>query len=380
MRSDLLAHIATDRLRHNVAALRACCADGVKFCAPLKADAYGHGVAVVAPVLAKLGVECAAVATMKEAVELRELGWQTDILVLGNVLAVDDAEERGHRIAAAVDHRVTLSIVDGAGLSAICKFAPAAPVSVQIKIDTGMGRMGVMPEDAVELVRAVVAEPHVRLTGIYSHFATADLQLRDLALQQLAKFRQLRDELAPVVGDDCIFHLANSAATLTMPESHFDMIRPGLAMYGYAGADDWRNHADLRPILRFTSHITLIKELPAGHCVGYGQTFTTQRPTRLGIVPVGYSDGFARALSNNATIETSEGPAPVIGRVSMDQLAVDLTDLNGCRLGSGVTLISDDPASTQSVESLARKLDTIPYEITCRLGARIDKIAHQSAP
>jgi len=378
MRSDLLAHIDTDRLRHNVAALRACCADGVKFCAPLKADAYGHGVAVVAPALMELGVECAAVATMKEAVELRELGWQTDVLVLGNVLAVDDADERRQRLTAAIDSQLTLSLVDDAGLRAIHEFQPVAPIDVQIKIDTGMGRMGVMPEDAIELVRAVAAIPQVRLTGIYSHFATADLQLRDLALQQLAKFRRLRDELSSVAGDDCIFHLANSAATLTMPTAHFDMIRPGLALYGYAGADDWRNHADLRPILRLTSHITLIKDLPAGHCVGYGQTFTTQRPTRLGIVPVGYSDGFARALSNNAAIKTAAGPAPVIGRVSMDQLAVDLTDLEGCKLGSEVTLISDDPASPQSVEALARKLETIPYEITCRLGPRIDKIARQS--
>ncbi len=380
MRSDILAHIDTDRLRHNVAALRACCADGVKFCAPLKADAYGHGVAVVAPILMELGIECAAVATMKEAVELRQLGWQSEVLVLGNVLAVGDADERHQRLTAASELRLTLTIVDDAGLQAVRTHASSGPIAVQLKIDSGMGRMGVLPDDAASLAKQILDCNNTRLTGVYSHFATADLQLRELADQQLATFRNLREELKPLVGDDCAFHLANSAATLTMPDAHFDMIRPGLAMYGYAGADDWRSIADLRPILRLTSHITLIKELPANHCVGYGQTFTTRRRTRLGIVPVGYFDGFARALSNNATIQTAAGPAPVIGRISMDQLAVDLTDLDGCRLGSEVTLVSDDHASAQSVESLARRLDTIPYEITCRLGPRIDKIAHGSPP
>jgi alanine racemase len=169
--------------------------------------------------------------------------------------------------------------------------------------------------------------------------------------------------------------MANSAATITMPEAHLDMVRPGLALYGYWPARHMAGRIDLRPILRLVSHVTLIKELPVGHCVGYGQTFTTIRPTRLGMVPVGYFDGYVRALSNAAQVTINSRPAPVIGRVSMDQLAVDLTDIPGARLGSEVTLIDNRPEQPNSVAAIAERLGTIPYEVTCLLGQRIQRIS-----
>lgn len=378
MRSDLVAHIDTDKLRHNVAALRACCGNGVRLFAPIKADAYGHGVHVVAPVLMELGIELAAVATIREAVELRDLGWDNDILVLGNILAVSDQHERCERIEAIVQHDLAVTIADSICLQRLISADLAKTVIVHMKIDSGMGRMGVMPQNAVELTKAIVSAKRLQLAGVYSHFATADVELRGLAEKQLSTFKDIRQELRDIVPKECVFHLANSAATITMPEAHFDAVRPGLAMYEYVAANAWREKADLQPIMRLESHVSAEKELPESHCVGYGRTFVTKRRTRLGIIPLGYFDGFARALSNNATISTAGGVAPVIGRISMDQLAVDLTDLPECKLGTLVTLISDDPHSPQSVESLARSLDTIPYEITCRLGSRVDKIADRS--
>lgn len=377
MRSDLIATIDTDRLAHNVRVLRSACRPDTRICAALKADAYGHGLAIVAPVLHDLGIEMAAVATLVEAIELRRLGWQRPILVLGNVLAVRDDAERRDRIAALVDHDLTFTAATLEPLADLGRAAAAkgTVLSVHVKFDTGMGRQGVRPEELPDLLATVRRLPGLRLAGLYSHFATADLEQRELAHRQLATFRCLLDQLADQLPANVVRHLANTAATLTWPEAHFDMVRPGLGVYGYAPGEHMLARFDLRPILRLTSHVTLAKVLPAGHCVGYGNTFTTKRQTRLGIVPVGYDDGLLRGLSNRAMIGTEAGDAPVIGRISMDQLAIDLTDIPSVGVGSPVVLIDEDPQRPNSVAALARLLGTIPYEITCLLGRRIDRVA-----
>lgn len=379
MRSDLIAQINPDALMHNVDALRANCAPRVRLCAPLKADAYGHGLRVVAPILQSVGVDFAIVATVVEAIELRHLNWRGEILLLGNVLAVRDETERSDRIDAIIEHELAVTITDANAIDHLEKTRPVRPIPVHLKIDTGMGRMGVLPGDAPPLVERINKSRAIRLAGIYSHFATADFQLTEIADHQQSAFQTLVKSLRPQLPSDCIVHLANSAATITRPDAHYDMVRPGLALYGYAPAGYMREQIELRPILRLVSHLSAIKTLPPNHCVGYGQTFTTKRETRLGIVPLGYFDGFLRRLSNNAVVGTPHGPAPVVGRISMDQLAVDLTDLPSLSLGDEITLIDPDPNAENSVESLARRLETIPYEVTCCLGARIDRIVMRTA-
>ncbi|HKQ49959.1 MAG TPA: alanine racemase [Phycisphaerae bacterium] len=375
MRSDLLAIIDTQRLVQNFRALKACSTAGVKLCAPLKANAYGHGIDLVAPALYDAGADEAAVATIVEALELRRLGWDRPILVLGNILSVADESERRERLAAVIRQRLTLTITDETTVGLLLAAEPTAPIDVHLKIDTGMGRMGVAPERALELIQAIRSVKALRLTGIYSHFATADLHELDLAGHQLATFRRTLTALSDFLPRGVTRHLANSAATISMPEAHFDMVRPGLALYGYLPAEHMAERIALRPILRLETHLTAVKELPSGHCVGYGQTFTTRRPTRLGIAPIGYFDGFLRALSNAAIVSTDHGDAPIVGRISMDQLAVDLTDLPPVVPGTAITLISDDPARPNSVAAIARRLGTIPYEVTCLLGQRIDRVA-----
>jgi alanine racemase len=374
MQSDLVAQINTDHLLQNYQALRACCRPGVKLCAPLKADAYGHGVAIVAPALQEAGADYAAVATVSEAIELRALGWQPPILILGNILAVSDRMERRDRIAAVVKHHLMVTIADTATVRHVIEAEPPEPISVHIKMDSGMGRMGVMPSGVAELVKLVRATRCLRPAGFYSHFATADFENGDLVGRQLRTFGQTASSMAADLPSDTLCHLANSAATITLPAAHFDMVRPGLALYGYPPAPRMSELIELKPILRLVSHVTAMKELPIGHCVGYGQTFTASRPTRLGIIPAGYFDGFPRSLSNAAIVGTPYGDAPIIGRVSMDQLAVDLTDLPAMAMGSEVTLIDDRPNRPNSVQSLARHLGTIPYEITCLLGQRVQRV------
>lgn len=375
MRSDVLARISTDDLIHNFNALRSRCAAGVRMCVPLKANAYGHGIKTVAPALYRAGAHCAAVATLSEAVELREIGWDRPILVLGHVLAVADAAERRERLAAAARHRLALTIADEGALEALGRLDTAGPIDVHVKVDSGMGRMGAPPEEAVALFDKADSIRQVRVAGIYSHFATADLEAPELAQAQLATFRNVLRAAAHRLSKGVIRHLANSAATITLPESHFDMVRPGLALYGYAPSRHMLELINLRPVLRLVSHVSLVKILPPGHCVGYGKTFTTARKTRLGIVPVGYADGFVRALSNAAIVGTRRGDAPVVGRVSMDQLAIDLTDIGEISPGDEVVLIDNHPDRPNSVQAIADRLGTIPYEVTCLLGPRIDRVS-----
>lgn len=398
MRSDLIAQINPDALRHNYRALRAA-APGAKLCAALKADAYGHGVRIVAPVLHEAGADMAAVATVPEAVELRAAGWTRPILVLGNVLATADEAERRERLAVIVKHELTITIADEATVRVVEEWCGTAAIDVHIKVDTGMGRMGVMPEGLLPLIQRVRACPLLRLTGIYSHFATADFDpsQRDLVQHQQAAFAAALSRAGDFLPPGVIRHLSNSAATITLPEAHYDMVRPGLALYGYWPAMHMRDRIDLRPCLRLVSHLTAVKDLPVGHCVGYGRMFVTRRPTKLGIVPMGYFDGFLRALSNRAVVTVGGVAAPVVGRVSMDQMAVDLTDVaNGAASegvvgsmtrspgsaesiapGTEVTIISDDPDAPNSVLAIATTLGTIPYEVTCLLGSRVERTSSQ---
>lgn len=376
MRSDLVAHIDPARVAHNVGALRSACRPGTKLCAAIKANAYGHGVRIIAPALERLGVEMAAVATIPEAIELREIGWARPILVLGSVLAIGDAAERSARVDAILEHDLTTTISSAAGLDDLTAAAAKRRTlaHVHLKTDTGLGRQGAMPDDLPELVAQIVRAPSLRLTGIYSHFANADLADRAMTQKQLDEFHRQLTQLSDFLPAGVTRHLANSAAALTLPESHFEMIRPGLAIYGYLPAESLAGRVDLRPILRLTAHITLTKRIPTGHGVGYGHTWKAQRPSRIGILPIGYADGFVRRLSNNAVVGTQHGDAPIIGRVSMDQTAIDLTELPAVAIGDEVVLIDDRRERPNSVESLARSLGTISYEVTCLLGQRIDRI------
>lgn len=373
MYADLIAYIDTDRLRHNVRALRALCGPGVRFCAPLKADAYGHGLSAVAPVVYEEGADFAAVATLQEAIDLRALGWMRPILVLGNVLAVPNAAERRERLNVLFEHGLAMTLCNTDVIRLINDAQFDRPIDAHLKLDTGMGRMGVLPGEMPGLLDAAMGCPGVRVAGLYSHFATADFADMSIVDAQLVVLRDCLRALRSRLPPDVLIHTANSAATISRPDAHFDMVRPGLALYGYSPADHLGALIDLRPILRVVSHLTAVKNLPTGHGVGYAHTFVTRRPTRLGIVPAGYFDGFVRTLSNAAIVGTPAGDAPVIGRISMDQLAVDLTELPPLPVGTEITLIDDRPERPNSVASLAQRIGTIPYEVTCLLGPRAER-------
>ncbi|MBN1346537.1 MAG: alanine racemase [Phycisphaerae bacterium] len=377
MHRDLVAEINADAIRHNLRLIRQACRPGVRLCVALKANAYGHGVDVVAPVLDEAGVEMVAVATIGEALELRQLGWTRGILCFGPTFAACTPEARDERIAIAVKYDLTPTVVDGYGLRDLDAEAArrGRVVDYHVKVDTGMGRMGIAPDTAFDLIVRAGDLKHARLAGVYTHLASADEADVEFARHQLAWLTNLIERLAAAGVKAPLVHAANSSAIFMLPESHFDMVRPGLVVYGCRPSKHWPAHVALAPALRLRSHLVLTKQVPAGHSIGYGRTFVTKRPSVIGIVPVGYNDGYARSLSNRGVMGVAGGDAPVVGRVSMDQTVLDLTDLPEARVGDEVTIIDDRPGRCNTVEAIADLLGTVPYEVTCLLGNRVHRVA-----
>lgn len=378
MFSEVTAHIYTDALLHNLRTMRGLLGPRVRFCAALKANAYGHGVDIVAPVLAKAGVEMAAVAQLDEGIALRRLGWEAPILVFGHVLGGVGGRERRTRIEAALAYELALTLVeDGELLQEIDAVArrEGRVLDLHLKIDTGMGRMGLSPANGLTVLEEAARLAGVRLAGVYSHFATADEADEQHARQQIAAFDHFLARAAAHLPSTALRHMANSAGTIRFPAAHYDIVRVGLALYGYHTSDATRARVTLRPCMRVESRITEVKWLPPGHCVGYGCTVWTKRRTRIGIVPAGYGDGIRRALSNVGIIGTATGDAPILGRISMDQFAVDLTDLPAVISGTPVVLLDEHSSRPNSVESVSNLLSTISYEITCGLSTRVERAA-----
>jgi len=379
----VVAQIRIDAVRRNLEAIRRRTRPGTPICAAVKAEAYGHGFEQVLPALFEAGVERLAVANLSEALRLRVLGWSKPILSLGPVMSVTGERDRVERALEAVAAGVssTISSVHEARILAAAAVKMARKADVEIQIDSGMGRLGLLSEDSEELVAEVAGYPHVVVDGIYTHFATADEPDLSFARQQLERFASLVHRLRTSGVPVRAFHAANSAAIFRLPESHLDVVRPGLAVYGYWGGPADERPPDLQPSMRVVSRLASIRRLPAGHPIGYGCTFRTSRESVIATVPIGYADGYRRLFSNDAVVTLApargRGPrtVPVVGRVSMDQITVDLTTAGEVQIGDEIIIIDDDPQAPNSIETLARKMDTIPYEITSLLGQRIHRVA-----
>ena len=359
MKNYLTASISESAVRHNIAELRRAIGPNVKLCPVVKDDCFGHGMDVLFPVLA----ECSdgfAVAAPLEALALRGKGYH------GFILCFLSAYFDDYKIQEElVWQEITQTIMSKSALASIQSAAErlGKPARVHLKVDTGMGRLGVMARQATEMIELIKTTEYVELTGIYTHFATADHADPEATQTQLDLFRSILPTDSSIVR-----HSANSAATIDFPETHFDMVRPGIAVYGCHPSDELRNRLDLKPCMSVKAKLIAIKRLPAGSRSGYGLTHTYERDSRVGVVPIGYGDGYFRCLSNKAVVRINGMDAPVRGMVSMDQMTVDVTDIPNVQVGDEVEVISSDPAAPNCVENLARLAGTIPYEITCHLG------------
>ena len=365
MKNYLTATISASAVRHNIRALRSLIGPQVKLCPVVKDDCYGHGMEVLYPILAEL-VDGFAVASPVEALWLRRKGYRGFILCFLSAY-FDDLDVQDELVRQGI----TQTVMSRSALSAIQTAAGrvGGTALVHLKVDTGMGRLGVLAGQAPDMVLAIEETAGVRLTGIYTHFATADELDREPVFQQLEVFRSIIPS-----GNNLVLHAANSAATIALPETHFNMVRPGIAVYGCHPSAHFANKLELLPCMTVKAKLIAVKHVPEGSRCGYGLTHRHTRDAKVGVVPIGYGDGYFRNLSGRAVVGINGMYAPVCGRVSMDQMTVDLTDIPDVHVGDEVEIISSDPAAPNSVEQLARLADTIPYEITCHLGHNIRHI------
>jgi alanine racemase len=367
------ADIDLDIIASNVDALMALTPQGTGAVAVVKADGYGHGdVAVAKAVYDK--VRMYAVATLDEAVNLRENGIDKPILILGFV-NVDEYETlvKNQVTATVFDYETARQLSETAqklGMKALC----------HIKIDTGMRRIGLEPDESgIEVVKRISRLSNLDMQGIFTHFATSDEADKTKAERQLDRFERFVERLSEEGITFKYVHCANSAAVIDMPQTYKDMVRLGIAMYGmYPSNEVDKSRVVLKPALKLMSHVTYVKEVPVGQEVSYGGTFVTGRTTTIATVSVGYGDGYPRSLSSKGYVLINGKKAPIIGRVCMDQMMVDVTDIEGVGRDSLVTLIGRDGDEEITVEEIAALANTFNYEFVCNLNKRIPRNYYKS--
>ncbi len=356
--------IDLDALAHNIRRLREIA--GVPLMIVLKADAYGHGAVRVARTALANGATRLAVATLGEARVLREADITAPILILGYTPPWQALE--------AVLLGATCTVFDDDTARALSEAAQALKrqAVLHVKTDTGMGRLGLRPDDVGSFLERLADLPGVSVEGLYTHFATADSADETFACQQLARFQAVLKQVSAAGLRPPLVHAANSAALLRLPAARLDMVRPGIACYGLHPAPETPLPADLRPVLSFYSEVAQVKEVPTGTPISYGATFVTQRPSRIATIPVGYADGVRRAPPWREMLVRGQR-APVVGRVCMDYVMLDVTDIEAVRRGDTVALIGAQGSETISADTVAGWLGTINYEVVSTLLPRVPR-------
>jgi Alr-MurF fusion protein len=362
------AAIDLDALAHNVRRLREIA--GVPLMAVVKADAYGHGAVRVARAALASEASMLAVATLSEACTLREADITAPILVLGYTPPWQAHEALRLNVTCAVfDLDVAQAISDAAAMG-------QREAAIHLKVDTGMGRLGIPPEQAVPLLRKLARLPWLRVEGIYSHFATADSNEETFARTQLQRFQDVVREITSVGLRPPLVHMANSAALLRFPEARFDMVRPGIACYGLSPSNETLLPPDFQTVLSFHTSVAQVKPLPPGVSLSYGGIFVTQRPSRIATLPVGYADGFRRSPPWREVLVRGRR-APVVGRVCMDYAMIDVTDIEKVKRGDPVTLIGSQGKESITTDDVAGWLGTINYEVVAALLPRVPREVDQ---
>ncbi len=357
-----LARVHLDAVRRNCERLQLLLADGAQLCAVVKADGYGHGAAECARAAQEGGAAWLAVATAGEAAELRHGGIEGRVLVMGALTAADTR--------TAVDAEADLVVSDGRFLASIPARA-AHPVRVHVKLDTGMGRLGTKdPKEARALIDQADSAPGVELAGLMTHFATADEPGDLYFAAQLERFRAFVGDLGERA-DTLLVHAANSAATFRDRGCHFDMVRCGVAIYGLDPFGEDPRPRGLDPALGLESYVAAVKRFEPGDSAGYGRLWTAVEPTFVATIPIGYGDGWRRALTNNCDVLVRGRRRPLVGAVSMDNVTIDVGPESDVEPGDAAVLIGAQGEERILCEEVARRLGTINYEVVCGLGPRV---------
>lgn len=352
-------------IAHNVKRMREIA--GVRVMAVVKANGYGHGLIAAARTAVEAGAVYCGVARVDEALELRGAGLDARLLVLGETPTTRVREAIANDVSMAVfrhDHVEVLrsALRDG-----------SEKANVHLKVDTGMSRLGADVERTFELLRRLHGIDRVHIEGLFTHFARADEPEVDTTAEQERAFTGLLEEITSGGMRPPLVHAANSAAALTRPSSRFDMVRPGIALYGLDPSDQVPLPDGFRRALRWKSRVSQIRDVPTGTGISYGHVYVAPGPARLGVVPVGYGDGYRRVEGNEVLVRGVK--VPVRGRVCMDQVIVDLSDVPEVEVGDEVVLIGRQGQTAIEVDHLAAKWNTLNYEVVCGLGERVPRLA-----
>ena len=363
------AEIYLDNIAHNLSEVKRWVGKKVKIMGVVKANAYGHGACHVAKVLVENGVCYLGVATIEEALELRECGINIPILVFGYT-PLTQAEE-------LIVNNITQTVFDINYVEDLEKIAlnVGKKAKVHVKIDTGMGRIGYTDLKVAEKeIEKMMEMEGVEVEGIFSHFATSDEKDKSYAEQQFDMFKKLLERLKEKRINIPLKHMANSGAIIDLKYTYLDMVRPGIVLYGSYPSEEVKRPLDLRQTMGFKTKIVYIKEVPEGTSISYGKTFITKRKSKIATLPVGYADGFNRLLSNNYHVLVKGKYAAVVGRICMDQTMLDVTDIEGVEVGDDVTIFGNQDGEKITAEEIAKKLNTIPYEVYCGISSRVPRI------
>ncbi len=365
----VIAEINLDNIANNLREVRKAVGEKTKILAVVKADAYGHGAVEVSKVALYNGADWLGVATCEEGVQLRRHSIFAPTLLLGYTPEA--------RIDEVILNELTQTVFS---YDMALEFSKAAvklnkTVDIHIKIDTGMGRIGFTPtEESLSVIEKISRLQNINITGIYTHFATADEEDKTFTFEQYEKFTYMAENTERILGRKIIKHAANSGAILDLPEFCLDMVREGIILYGLYPSDKVKRDLNILPCMSLKTNVSYVKEVEAGVSIGYGRTFITKRKSKIATIPVGYADGYSRALSNKAKVIINGRAVFVVGNVCMDQFMADVTDAGDVKAGDTVILMGEDNGQVISADDIARIENTISYEVLCNVGKRVPRI------
>jgi len=339
----------------------------VKILAVVKSDAYGHGIKEVSRSLSKNGADYFGVACINEALQLRKTGIKKPILIFESI-DVKYASE-------VVNNNLTVTISTLSLAYKISSYAKKRKktAKVHVKIDTGMGRLGIWYEQALDFIKEIYVLPNLRIEGVYTHFPSADTD-RSFTNSQIRRFRKLKSNIELNGIDIPLYHAANSMAVISFKNSYVDLVRPGLMLYGIYPKKGLTGKVKLKPAMKFKTQVMYVKTVPPGRGISYGRSFITNKKTTIATLPVGYNDGYFRAFSNKAKVLINGKRCKVVGRVCMDQIMVEIDKKNKVKINDVATLFGKDGKHHISAEELSGLADTIPYEIVCSAGKTQNRI------
>lgn len=362
--------INMDNLTNNYNEIRRIVNPNTKIMAVIKANAYGHGSVELAKMYEKIGVDRLAVSIISEAVELRREGIKIPIQLLNYTPE--------SQLGLVIDNDIIQGIYtyEDAKLLSDLAVKKGKKAKIHIKIDTGMGRIGFLPnEDSIKEIVKIHELPNLEMEGMFTHFAKADETDKSFTKIQFERFNWVSEKLEENGIELKVKHVSNSAAIIDLPEYNLDLVRPGIILYGYYPSDEVnKNKINLKPAMTLKAKISNIKTVPEGTGISYGHIYSTSKKSVIATVPIGYADGYSRILSGKADVCINNKRAPIVGRICMDQMMVDITGIDNANIGDEVVLFGYDNESYPRVEELASLLGTINYEFICMMGRRIPRV------